>query len=327
MKVSQGSERLNPRPLLVVLAVWCLVLVAGFARAQEPTYRLQPEDILTIQVYNEVQVNAQIPVGRDGNISAPFVGTVYVQGKTTSEVEAELKRLYIEKLKLRNPIVSVTIFRYRPVKASVLGMVNRPGVYDMRPGDTVLTLLSYAGGTILESQSGSSRANLKRVTLRRAGTNELIPIDLNSMLRKGDLSQNYKVDDGDELTVPEDTRNRIVVLGAVQRPGTFPYSEPMTVMDSIGLAGGQVRYVSKFSEIIVIREKAGLPGSFLRIRSDIVKFVKQGDTAQNFQLEPGDIVYIPETKTPDWDRLANIVNSLFFLDRFFRDNSIFKFGG
>jgi polysaccharide export outer membrane protein len=146
------------------------------------------------------------------------------------------------------------------------------------------------------------------------------------MLKKGDMSQNYKVDDGDELTVPEDTRNRILVIGAVLQPGAFPYSEPMTVMDALGLAHGPVRYVSKFSEILVIRERPGMPGNFLRIRSDIVKFVKQGDAAQNFMLEAGDVVYIPETKTPDWDRLANIVNSLFFLDRFLQGNSIFSIG-
>lgn len=315
------------RGRLALFFIWVLSLLSSFVLAQEPTYRLQPQDVLTISVYQEIQIsNTQVPVGPDGNINAPFVGTLYVQGKTLSEVEAELTRLYKEKLKLKNPIVSVTVFQFRARRASVLGMVNRPGVYDMRPGDTVLTLLSYAGGTILESQSGSSRANLRRATLRRKDSNELIPIDLNAMLRRGDMTQNYRVDDGDELTVPEDTRNRILVLGAVARPGTYAYTEPMTVMDGIGAAGGPIRYVSQTSQTVVIRERAGLPGSYLRIRADLVRYVKNGDVVQNFALEPNDIIYVPETKTPDWDRLANIVNSLFFLDRFFRDNAIFNFG-
>lgn len=326
MRGSQGSEAMDPGirawRWLVLLV---LIAMAAFGRAQDPTYRLQPEDVLKIQVYNDTQINVDLPVGRDGNISAPFVGIIRAQGKTTSELEADLKALYIQKLKLRDPIVSVIVLAYARVKASIVGLVNRPGVYDMRPGDTILTLLSYAGGTILEG-SASSRANLRRVTLRRKASNELIPIDLQAMLKRGDMSQNYKVEDGDELIVPEDTRNRVLVLGAVAQPGAFPYTEPMTVMDAIGLARGQIRYVSKFSEILVIREKAGMPGNYIRIRSDIVKFVKQGDAAQNFALEPGDVVYVPETKTPDWDRIANVVNSLFFLDRFFRDNSIFNIG-
>lgn len=326
MRGSQGSVRQDRSfEALRLFAVLLLMVIAAVTPAQDPTYRLMPEDVLQIQVYNEAQINVQVPVGRDGNISAPFVGIVRAQGKTITELEADLKALYIQRLKLRDPIVSITILQYRRIRASVMGMVNRPGVYELRPGDTILTLLSFAGGTILEG-SAATRANLKRATLRRANSQELIPIDLNAMLKRGDMTQNYKIDDGDELTIPEDTRNRIVVLGAVAAPGTFPYTDPMTVMDAIGLARGQIRYVSKFSEILVVREKPGAPGNFIRIRSDIVKFVKQGDAAQNFRLEPGDLVYVPETKTPDWDRIANIVNSLFFLDRFFRDNAIFNVG-
>ncbi|HRF59418.1 MAG TPA: polysaccharide biosynthesis/export family protein [Fimbriimonadaceae bacterium] len=306
------------------LAVFAALFVVATAFGQDPTYRLKPEDVLRIQVYNEQQINIEVPVGVDGNISAPFVGILRAQGKTTSELEADLVAEYIKKLRLRDPRVSVVIVRYRPVKASVNGMVNRPGVYDIRPGDTLLTLLSYAQGVVFER--ADLRPDLRRTTLRRSGSPELIPVDLYAMLKKGDTSQNYAIQDGDELIIPEDTRNRVLVLGSVQVPGSYPYTEPLTVMDAIALARGEVRSRSKFSEVLVIRERAGMPGNYIRMRSDIVRFVRKGDAAQNILLQAGDIVYVPETNTPDLDRIGTIVNTLFFVDRFARDNFLFGFG-
>lgn len=299
-------------------AIWvgiCIALTALGVWAQDGTYRLQPEDILRIAVYNEQQVQAVVPIGKDGNISAPFLGIMRAAGKTTTELEADLAAEYVRKLRLRDPKVSVTIERYRIIRASVGGFVNRPGVYDVRPTDTILTLLNNGGGPV---QDG--RADLRRATLVRGGSREMIPIDLYAMLIKGDTSQNYILQDGDQLTVPEETKNRILVLGAVLQPGTYNYKEPMTVMDAISLARGEIRYRSKFSSITVIRERPGMPGNYLRIPVNLVAFITKGDAAQNISLEPGDVVFVPESRTPDTQQISaissSIANSLFILDRF-----------
>jgi polysaccharide biosynthesis/export protein len=286
-----------------------MALSYASAQSTEPPYRLQPEDIIRVQIYNEPQVNADIPIGRDGNISAPFVGTVQVQGKTTSELEAELAEAYIRRLRLRDPRVSVTIIRFRPIRASVGGFSNRPGVFEMRPGDTLLTLLNQSGGP------APDRADLRRATLRRSNSRELIPIDLYAMLILGDMSQNYSIQDGDELIIPEETRNRVLVLGAVAQPGPYPYKEPMTLVDAISLARGEIRYRSKFSEIVVIRELRGQPGQYVHIRADFVRYLKNQDHTQNVRLEPGDVVFVPETRTPDFNQISALANTAFILDR------------
>lgn len=298
--------------------VWIVItiglLVQG-ALGQGTTYRLQPEDVLRIQIYNEAQVNSIVPIGKDGNISAPFIGIVRAQDKTTTELEADLVQEYIRKLRLRDPRISVTIERYRILRASVGGMVNRPGVYEIRPTDSLLTLLNNGGGPV---QDG--RADLRRATLRKAGSKEMIPIDLYAMLIRGDTSQNYTLEDGDELTVPEETRSRILVLGAVPRPGTYPYKEPMTLVDALSSGGGAIPYKSMLSKTIVIRERPGQPGSYVRIQANLAAFMAKGDAAQNLTLLPGDVVFIPDTKTPDPERISQLIsgiaNSLYILDRF-----------
>lgn len=301
------------------IGFWVLLVAALSVGAQAQdtasgTYRLQVEDVIRVQVWNEQQINAVIIIGKDGNISAPFVGIIRAAGKTTTELENDLAIEYQKILKLRNPRVSVTIERFRAIRASVGGYVNRPGFYEMRQGDRLLDLLNNGGGFVAD------RADLRRATLLRARTRELIPIDLYAMLVRGDTSQNYVVEDGDILNIPEETKNRILVLGAVQNPGTYPYKEPMTAIDALSLARGDIRYRTMLSKAVVIRERAGIPGQYIRIQINLTKFIDGRDPTQNIELRPGDAIYFPETKTPDIERIASIVNSMFFLDRFFKDN-------
>lgn len=312
---SFGMPRSGDRMTLMA-RIW-MMIVATFALAmnvfaQDGTYRLKPDDILRIQVYNEAQIQALTPVGRDGNISAPFLGAVRAQGLTVSELQKELERRFETELKLRSPKVSITIERYREVRASVAGMVGRPNTYVLRPGDTVLTLLSQAGSYVPD------RSDLKRATLRRGGSNELIPLDLQALLQ-GDLSQNYVLDDGDELVVPEDTRNTLVVEGAVNFPNQFVYREGMRLSDALALARGDVSGRSKKSEILILREKQGAPGQFYRIKANYVRFQNNNDFQQNVLLQRGDVVIVPFNKNPDINQLGSLLNSAFLIDRFVKD--------
>lgn len=297
----------------VLIVAWMLICAAlGVAQGTEGTYRLQPEDVLRIQVYNEVQINVLVTVGRDGNVSAPFVGIIRAQGRTTSELEAELVTEYQKKLRLRDPKVSVTIERFRELFATIGGMVLRPGRVPIRPGDTIATLISQGNPDL-------DRADLRRATLRRANSVEQIPVDLYSLLYRGDTSQNYALEDGDELIIPENPRNRIYVLGTVQAQGAFPYKEPMRVMDALALARGEVQRESFLSRVKVLREQPGFPGQYVEIKANLVRFLNNGDYAQNVLLQPGDIVYVPRTKTPNLNEISAAVNSAFFIDRFLRD--------
>jgi polysaccharide export outer membrane protein len=271
---------------------------------------LQPEDVISIRVFNEAQLSVSIQIGKDGNITAPFVGVIRAQGKTTTELEVELREAFIRRLRLRDPIVSVAVERFRPIRAAVSGLAVRPGIFEVRPGDSLLMLLSNAGGAVTDG-----RADMRRSTLKRAGSPELIPIDLHAMLVQGDTSQDFIVRDGDILNIPEETRNRIVVMGTIAGPRTIPYREPMTVNDAISLAGGPIPYRTRLSRILIIRELLGQPGTFKRMEVDLVRFIRQGDASQNILLQPGDILFVPDTGNIDFAQVNAVANIVFILDR------------
>lgn len=289
------------RALVVLLA-----LAAALTFGQRTPRRIKQRDVLRIQVFNQTQIIADTAVDTSGDITPPFLPPIHAEGRTVDELLAELTRLYRQRLFLKDPIVSVTVTSFRTMRATIGGGgVPRAGTYDVFPGDTLLSLLNQGGGAIRDI------ADLRRSYLRRAGSSEAIPVDLYSLTVFGDTSQNYEIQDGDELVVPEARGNQVIVLGAVQVPGQYPYREPTTAWDAIAEAHGEIRLRSRFSKTVVLRQRDGLPGQYVRIPVDLVRFIRNGDSTQNIQLQPGDIVFVPETNTPDFTVLSQLGNTAF----------------
>jgi polysaccharide export outer membrane protein len=279
--------------------------------AQTGTYRIQPEDRLRIQVYNQQDILAVVEVGPDGNIVAPFIGTIRAEGKTTGELESELAELYKTKLGIKEPIVSVIIEQYRRIRATITGQVLLPGNYEMKPGDTIITLYTRGGGQMRDNST-----DLRRATLRRKGSVEVIPVDLYAMLVHADMSQNYEIQDGDELIVPEEQNNRILLIGRVPAPGAYTYKESMTLMDAIALGRGEIEFRSKLSAVKVFRQVPGRPGEWMRIEANLVRFMNNGESAHNIRLKPGDIIEVPDSGNLNFSQITSIANIMFILDRF-----------
>lgn len=310
------------RTLVILIG---LITTLAFSQVTTPgvspnQYRIRAQDAIRIQVYGEMQINSLQQVYPDGRISAPFAGLIDAAGKTTAEIEAELVVLYKEKLKLKDPRVAVTIEVYRPLKANVTGAVLQGGSYEtFKPGDNLLTLLSRGGGTIPD------RADLRRATLTRGMSREVIPINLFDLLINGDTSQNYEIEDGDSLYVPFRKFESVSIQGAITAPGAYQYKEGMSLFDLVSQARGPIPIRSKMSEIIIMRPKTGVKNQFNFYKVNYVRLIKNQDQTQNPELLPGDSIYVSETKTPDLNQIGSIFNAVFLANRLLTDG-IFGFG-
>ncbi|MCW8996716.1 MAG: polysaccharide export protein, partial [Psychromonas sp.] len=121
----------------------------------------------------------------DGKINFPLVGSIYVTGKTTRQVQ----RLIHNGLKgdyLLNPSVQVDIITYRPFY--IHGEVNRPGAYPYQPGLTVDQAVALAGGF-------TERASTSKMYIKKAFA------DKNA--RQQNVSLSYSVGPGDTITVEQ----------------------------------------------------------------------------------------------------------------------------
>jgi len=296
--------------------LFAAVSVFAFCAAQntEGPYRLHREDVIFISVWNEQSLTQETPIGRDGSISVPLIGVIKVEGMTVTELEDYLERTYKEKGYFRDPQVAVFIRQFYRPRVTVLGMVNRPGVYEFKYGDRVLDALSLGANYAVD------RADLEHARLEREdGT--AIELNLRQLMEGGDKSLNVELKDNDTLIIPEDTVSRVFVGGQVPRPGQFPWRPRMTVLDALGQAGWSTER-GMTSQTYVLRQKED--GSAERIRVDMVKLVRKGDLSQNIALQRGDMLYVPETRTPDLDRVYRSL-SVLWLGKRILDTDFWRF--
>jgi polysaccharide export outer membrane protein len=91
------------------------------------------------------------------------------------------------------------------------------------------------------------------------------------------------------VLVKEYNSKKIFVFGEVQKPGTFAYEDGMSVVQAVTLAGGFTRTASQNSTSVTRR----VNGQEVKVKVN-VEDIALGK-AVNFTLEPGDIVYVPES--------------------------------
>jgi protein involved in polysaccharide export with SLBB domain len=124
-------------------APWCLLLVAGFAVAQNvPTdYRLHAGDKLDVSVWKETELQKPaIVIAPDGHFSFPLAGQITAAGRTVAEVRQEIETKLAKYMP--DPVVTVGITDVAGNVAYVIGQVTKPGSFVMNPRINVLQALS-----------------------------------------------------------------------------------------------------------------------------------------------------------------------------------------
>lgn len=94
----------------------------------QPEYRLSPGDVLLVKVFQVDDLERQIRVDNDGNVTLPLIGSVSAAGKGVAEFEREVADRY-RKSYLQNPQVSVFVQEANGRRVTVTGAVDEPGVY------------------------------------------------------------------------------------------------------------------------------------------------------------------------------------------------------
>ena len=102
---------------------------------------------------------------------------------------------------------------------------------------------------------------------------------------------------GTLMTAPEvsvivqDTRSqRFSILGEVMRPGTYPLTKPMTVLDALALAGG-FRDFAKSEKMFILRTNAD--GRRQKIPVSYKKAISVKGNNQNLELQLHDTLVVP----------------------------------
>ena len=194
-------------------------------------YVLGSGDVVRITVYEHADLSAVTRISQAGSINFPLVGEVFIAGLGERSAELKLGELLRRGGFVKSPQVSIIIEQYRSQQVSVLGEVNKPGMYAIDRGNRLMDLLAMAGG--VNPSGGESAVVIKKGGREGQGGR---PIDLFQLLQKGDMAQNVEVGDGDIIYIPR--MDVFYIYGEAQRPGSYRLQRNMTVMQALSMGGG-----------------------------------------------------------------------------------------
>lgn len=255
--------------------VCCIFFGLNFVSAEN--YIVGAGDKIEVKVYDHPDLSTELRVSGDGKIRFPLIGEFSVKGRTPSQIsgiiESKLSDGYII-----NPQVSVSLSEYRSRKATILGEVEKPALYELRGQTTLLELISQAEG--LTSEAGRIVSIKRKTFLKNEDKEEeTIKIDLKKLIEEGDESQNIFVRNGDSIFIPE--MKKVYVTGEVKKPASYRHKDDLTVIKVITNAGGLTDKASA-KNIKIIRNKEGEQGVFEKVSMDK-------------KIKADDVIVVPES--------------------------------
>ena len=202
----------------VIAGVVGLCCLAGAPALASEAYRLGPGDHLEVKVSDfragtgeayqwtafASTGTADFVVAPDGRLSLPVIGELEAAGKTTADLEQAIADKLQAKAGLTTkPDASVQVVRFRPFY--VVGIVDKPGEYDYRPGLTVLQAVGIAGG--LEHTTTDALLGFIKDALASRGDLRVLAADLIS-LRARQARLDAAIADKDAIAFPDDLRGK-----------------------------------------------------------------------------------------------------------------------
>ncbi|MDD5135343.1 MAG: SLBB domain-containing protein [Phycisphaerae bacterium] len=98
-------------------------------------------------------------VGDNGSITLPIVGQLNVDNKTLAQIEDEIVNLYYPMYIVTRPSVVCSVKEYHFTNITIVGAVEKPGVYQLRSNEmSLVNLLMKAGGIV---EGGASLITIK----------------------------------------------------------------------------------------------------------------------------------------------------------------------
>lgn len=274
----------------------------GFQPVSDPwIYRVGPQDELRVTVFEHPELTnpsgiANELVGRtvnsDGKFFFPFVGQVQAAGRTVQEIQ----RTLIEGLKvvIKNPQVDVAVFRFRSQRVVISGEVRTPQtLFLSEVPPTLSEAIAQAGGFNLEADLGT-------ITVTRGGNTQRV--DMYAYYYQGVMDQNFLLQAGDVINVPERRYNKVFVLGEVGRPNSVLMPRGRySLAEALADSGGVNPFAGNAGQIYVIRNPGNKPQIYhLDAASPAALLL-----AEQFDMRQRDVVYVDTVGVVRWARVVN----------------------
>jgi polysaccharide biosynthesis/export protein len=266
-----------PRSYLLLFLV---LSGATCSPAQNESLLIGPGDLLHLLVYDTPEMEQHARVTDAGTIPFNFLGNVAVSGLTPEQAAEQIDHKLVAAGIMRHPQVTVRVEAYATANASVMGEVQKPGIFEIDTPHTVVDVLAMAGGMTPIAD--------RHITVQRFGGSKQKVDYYYSNSGQTALSDDPMVYPGDTVVVSKVAV--VYVLGDVSKPGGYPIStnnSKMTVLQAIAMAG-YANHTAAVGKSKLVRET---PTGVQEI--DLPVGAMQKGKAPDIALLPDDVVYVP----------------------------------
>lgn len=193
----------------------------------DSSYVLDFGDVLEVQTLGQRGFVTQVEIRRDGSVSIPEIGKLYVAGLSLDDATNKIQK------KISETSIGVesfvTLVNVRDIQVIVAGNVFNPGPYILNGNSNVFHALTISGGP-------SDMGSFREIELVR--DNKVIEvIDLYDTFIFGKSSFNKRLRSGDIVFV-KPVQNLVSVIGGVKRPFVYELKETDTLDTVISFANG-----------------------------------------------------------------------------------------
>lgn len=232
----------------------------AFVDRSDDRYRIGFQDTLDVQVFRHPELSQTVAVNPDGTIRLFRIDNPIVAVcKTERELAYTIETLY--KNYLRTPQVNVRAIEQRSQPFSIMGAVEKPGMFFLNKKVRLIQLLSMAGG--FDVENAGMKIQVARIgdvsgcgaSVDSSNTNdvEFLTFNLADVLEG---RQNPWMEPGDIVSVLK--AEEAYVVGDVVEPTKVELKAPITLTQAIAIAKGLDRN-AKTDNVVIQRQVPGSP--------------------------------------------------------------------
>jgi polysaccharide export outer membrane protein len=263
-------------------------------------YVIGPEDVLQIDVFNVPELKRTVRVSNDGMVGLTLIGRVRAAGLTVDQLREQLEAQYGESY-LQDPQIQVFVAEYRAQSVSVIGAVERPGMYQLTAPRTLIEILSMAGGLAKRTSASAGRTlvvtrkggfgDLPMVEGMRLLSDDRLEIEIRPLLYSQESGLNIDVKPFDTISVAR--ADLVYVVGDVKKPTgiLMEDQDDLTVLQAIAVAEGLNRTASRKKARILRRNEDGSKTEIPVNLSDILS-----GKAPDLTLAANDVLFVPDSR-------------------------------
>lgn len=233
-------------------------------------------------------------VNHDGMVQFPYAGELVLAGLT----EEQARNLLTTRLEryINKPKVTLRVQSHRSKRVYIDGEVKSPGLQTIDDIPmTVIEAINRAGGLL-------PTGDQSQITVNRGGI--LYKLNLLRLVQKGINPASLMLVNGDVVRVMSRDESKVFVSGEVTMPKALTmHNGHLTLNEALGESGGVNATTGDGRQVFVVRKSANGPAVYRLDASEPGAMA----TAEEFELDPKDVVYVAPTALANWHRGISLI--------------------